>query len=200
MTVKKTKKPVQQRSMQTVDTLLDAAAQILQTDGESAFNTNRVAERAGFSIGTLYQYFPNKNSIVEALAERERIVIEAAIKKAFIRQDPKTLEDAVRIVVHELINAFGRRRKLRRFVILQMVHLNLASSVLREMDTIGTDILKLMAMRGGVRIKSLSPTSIFVITRAIMGAIRAAIIEDCALLETEEFKDDVVRLAMGFLN
>jgi len=200
MTVKKTKKPVQQRSMQTVDTLLDAAAQILQTEGEGAFNTNRVAERAGFSIGTLYQYFPNKNSIVEALAERERITIEAAIKKAFIRQDPKTLEDAVRIAVHELINAFGRRRKLRRFVILQMVHLNLASSVLREMDTIGTGILKLMAMRGGVRIKSLSPTSIFVITRAIMGAIRAAIIEDCALLETEEFKDDVVRLAMGFLN
>ena len=200
MTVKKTKKPVQQRSMQTVDTLLDAAAQILQTEGEGAFNTNRVAERAGFSIGTLYQYFPNKNSIFEALAERERITIESAIKKAFIRQDPKTLEDAVRIVVHELINAFGRRRKLRRFVILQMVHLNLASSVLREMDTIGTGILKLMAMRGGVRIKSLSPTSIFVITRAIMGAIRAAIIEDCALLETEEFKDDVVRLAMGFLN
>ena len=200
MTVKKTKKPVQQRSIQTVDTLLDAAAQILQIDGESAFNTNRVAERAGFSIGTLYQYFPNKNSIVEALAERERIVIESAIKKAFIKEDPKTLEHAVRIVVHELINAFGRRRKLRRFIILQMVHLNLVSSALREMDAIGTDIVHLMGMRGGVKIKSLSPTSIFVVTRAIMGAIRAAIIEDSALFETQEFEDEVVRLAMGFLN
>ena len=52
----KRKNPTQARAQQTVGTILDAAAQILQTEGEAHFNTNRVAEKAGFSIGTLYQY------------------------------------------------------------------------------------------------------------------------------------------------
>ena len=73
------KTPVQERSKQTIETILDAATQVLQVEGEERFTTNRVAEKSGFSIGTLYQYFPNKNAIVEALAERERIAIEATV-------------------------------------------------------------------------------------------------------------------------
>ena len=84
----KRKNPTQARAQQTVGIILDAAAQILQTEGEAHFNTNRVAEKAGFSIGTLYQYFPNKNSIIEAIAERERIAIETSIQKALL--DAKT--------------------------------------------------------------------------------------------------------------
>ena len=73
------KSPTQARAEQTVDAILEAAAQILQSDGEERLNTNRIAERAGFSIGTLYQYFADKEAIVAALAERERDKILASI-------------------------------------------------------------------------------------------------------------------------
>ncbi|GDX39641.1 hypothetical protein LBMAG20_18560 [Methylocystaceae bacterium] len=57
----KRKIPTQARAQQTVGIILEAAAQILQFEGEAHFNTNRVAEKAGFSIGTLYQYFPRRS-------------------------------------------------------------------------------------------------------------------------------------------
>lgn len=54
-----------------VATLLEAAAQVLETKGLEGFNTNRVAERAGVSIGSLYQYFPGKDALTIALMRRE---------------------------------------------------------------------------------------------------------------------------------
>jgi AcrR family transcriptional regulator len=63
--------PRQARSRATYDAILEAASQILERDGPSAFNTNAVAERAGVSIGTLYQYFPDKEAVLLAAATRE---------------------------------------------------------------------------------------------------------------------------------
>jgi len=64
------RRPRQARAQATVDSILEAAAQVLQR-GVDDFNTNAVAERAGVSIGTLYQYFPNKDAILVAVARRE---------------------------------------------------------------------------------------------------------------------------------
>ena len=63
------KRPLQERSRSTVDVVLEAAAQVLERDGYTATTTDLIAERAGVSIGTLYQYFPNKDAILLALAQ-----------------------------------------------------------------------------------------------------------------------------------
>ena len=64
------KRPTQERSRQTVEAILEAAAHLLAERGYVATTTNHVAERAGVSIGSLYQYFPNKDALVVALEER----------------------------------------------------------------------------------------------------------------------------------
>ncbi|MDZ7926350.1 MAG: TetR/AcrR family transcriptional regulator [Agrobacterium sp.] len=64
------KEPRQERSKATVDAVIHAAARILSDCGWAGFTTNRVAETAGVSIGSLYQYFPDKISIVEAVRHR----------------------------------------------------------------------------------------------------------------------------------
>jgi AcrR family transcriptional regulator len=66
------KRPVQPRAVETVSAILEAAAQILEAHGLDAFNTNAVAERAGVSIGSLYQYFPGKDALLIALMRREK--------------------------------------------------------------------------------------------------------------------------------
>jgi AcrR family transcriptional regulator len=66
------KQPVQPRAMETYAWMLEAAAQILESQGIGAFNTNLVAERAGVSIGSLYQYFPGKDALLIALMRREK--------------------------------------------------------------------------------------------------------------------------------
>ena len=65
------RKPRQARSRATWEAIVEAAAQILERRGPTAFNTNEVAERAGVSIGTLYQYFEDKHAILAAAARRE---------------------------------------------------------------------------------------------------------------------------------
>ncbi len=58
---------------------MEAAARILETLGHAGFTTNAIAERAGVSVGSLYQYFPNKDAITRALIRRELGMLEAAI-------------------------------------------------------------------------------------------------------------------------
>ena len=78
------KRPLQARAQQTVEDVVEAAARILEGQGHDGFTTNAVAERAGVSIGTLYQYFPNKEALVGALIAREtaRLVHDAELASA----------------------------------------------------------------------------------------------------------------------
>jgi AcrR family transcriptional regulator len=80
------KLPRQARSNHTVQAILEAAAKVLSQGSLQALNTNRVAEVAGVSIGTLYQYFPNKSALVARLianAQRELVkAIESAVEQS----------------------------------------------------------------------------------------------------------------------
>src|ERR1700761_5486710 len=106
---KKRRIPRQSRAEETVSAILEAAAQILEAGGLAAFTTNAVAERAGVSIGTLYQYFADKQALLRALAEREIRRALAAIGTA-LRGDPQVPgEQRVRAMVRALVNAFSGR-------------------------------------------------------------------------------------------
>lgn len=80
------KTPRQARSEQTGAVILEAATRVLERDGAAAFNTNRVAERAGLSVGSLYQYFPNKAALLFALQEKE-IATTTAMLEAVLGDD-----------------------------------------------------------------------------------------------------------------
>jgi len=94
--------PRQQRSAATVDAIFAATVQILEREGQEAFNTNRVASVAGVSIGTLYQYFADKDGILLGLAEREAARIRCAIMEQLTVPWPASLG----AVVHAVLYAF----------------------------------------------------------------------------------------------
>lgn len=71
--------PEQRRSAATVDAILEAAARVLEARGAPGYNTNEIAGVAGVSIGSLYQYFPNKDAITGALIHRELLALLTAI-------------------------------------------------------------------------------------------------------------------------
>jgi AcrR family transcriptional regulator len=80
--IKPRKSPHQSRAADTVAAILEAAARILERGGLPAYNTNAVAERAGVSIGSLYQYFPNKDALTAALIQRETATLLTDIAQA----------------------------------------------------------------------------------------------------------------------
>ena len=73
------KPPVQKRSQVTVAAILEASAQVLRQHGYKSATTNRIANRAGVSVGTVYQYFSNKDEILDALLEQESDAYISAI-------------------------------------------------------------------------------------------------------------------------
>ncbi len=93
------KRPAQARSVALVEAILEAAAGILETSGLAALTTNEVAERAGVSIGSLYQYFPNKDAILASLITRQEIALRAAVERSFAQAMPGDFGSALRIVV-----------------------------------------------------------------------------------------------------
>ncbi|MGK5058747.1 TetR/AcrR family transcriptional regulator [Janthinobacterium sp. LB2P49] len=76
------KRPTQARSRAAVSAMLEAAARIIETRGWAALTTNHVAERSGFSIGSLYQYFPSKEVLLAELLRRERALLMHDIRQA----------------------------------------------------------------------------------------------------------------------
>lgn len=74
------RRPLQARSTALVQAILDASADIVQAEGLARLTTNRVAERAGVSIGSLYQYFPNRAAILAKLAIRAEGALRARVE------------------------------------------------------------------------------------------------------------------------
>lgn len=92
------RRPLQARSKDKVSWLLEAAAQVFRAEGYGA-TTNRIAERAGVSIGTLYEYFPNKEALLLALAERHVAEAESGIGAALEHSDLSALLPALQQAV-----------------------------------------------------------------------------------------------------
>jgi AcrR family transcriptional regulator len=93
------KQPRQQRAQVTHDAIVEAAAQVLAAGGLAQFNTNAVAARAGVSIGSLYQYFPNKDAVMVALIHRSQQRQLATFRQAALTTGTASLSAIVRALV-----------------------------------------------------------------------------------------------------
>lgn len=89
------KSPRQRRSAMVVESIYEAAARILEGSGLADLNTNAVAERAGVSVGSLYQYFPSKEAILAGLLRRKRSELLSEIRFVAANYATKTFEDTV---------------------------------------------------------------------------------------------------------
>ena len=105
--------PRQNRAEETVASILEASAQLLEKGGLAAFTTNAVAERAGVSIGTLYQYFADKQALLRAIAERELKTTLLAVATALRGDAQAPIEVRIRAMVRAIIHAFSGRQRAR---------------------------------------------------------------------------------------
>ena len=98
------KAPLQRRSAATVDAIIEAAARILEAKGFDGYTTNAVAACAGVSIGSLYQYFPNRDALTAALIEREtRVLLENVERAAWAPTATEVIEQLIdAAVAHQM--------------------------------------------------------------------------------------------------
>jgi AcrR family transcriptional regulator len=113
-TLKARKVPGQARSQETVSIILEASARILESDGLRGFNTNAIAARAGVSVGSLYQYFSNKDAIVLALIGSFEEALHDAVLRAAQGGRGQELKARLRLLVRALVTVHYRRPRLNR--------------------------------------------------------------------------------------
>ena len=193
----KRRTPRQARAAETVAAILEAAAQILERGGLAGFTTNAVAERAGVSIGTLYQYFADKGALLQALGEREMTAALASIGTALRGDARAPIEDRVRAVVRALINAFGGRQRARKAVVQAVLAQGNTIELLAPVAAFMAQAEAQQQPRSGLA--RLNREQAFVLSRALMGAIRAGVLEEVPFFKSRAFEDELVRLILSYL-
>lgn len=196
------KLPTQERAQRTIDMIFEATAQIVESEGEAGLSTNKVARKAGFSVGTLYQYFPTKEAILVSMigVERRRVMdeIQARLRQAV--QERAAPQQVLREHIRALVLAFGAGTGLKRAMIRLAWRMDRHEQVTQALRESAEHIAVALSQLQDPSLRPPTPAMIFVVTRAVMGTIRSAALEESPLLDTPAFEDELVRLAWGLIS
>ncbi|MGA7686453.1 MAG: TetR/AcrR family transcriptional regulator [Terriglobales bacterium] len=114
--------PVQERAQVTVEAMLDAAIKLLKRGGASSITTNRIAETAGVSIGSVYQYFPNKRAIFIALHDRHIRQVDSVMERRIAESGDATLEGLIASLIDGMIEAHAVDPELPHLLQAEVPH------------------------------------------------------------------------------
>ncbi len=185
--------PRQERARQTVATLFEATAQLLDRAGDGAVTTNRIAERAGFSIGTLYRYFSGKSALFRAMAIHEMERHEREICAAVAGTTADRVADIVRLAIHPTLRPFEGRAAVRR-ALLKAVFDNpdLGLRYERMVTRISRALVEAVAAKAHDATRHPTPEAEFIMLRGVVGAVRSDVLFGGGRVGTPDFEEALV--------
>lgn len=192
--VKVRKIPIQRRSQEMCEVLILATARVLMNTQESQnWSTNQVAKEAGVSVGSLYQYYPNKEALVAALIEK---YIENEIplirKKIDELKNEKNQAEAFKQVMLFLMGLYSKNKRLRKALVEYLPKVGLQSKM-QEIEThVGDMIYEYILKKEAEQNVKNEKVKKFILAKSIIGVLRAAVLENSALLEEEILAQEFV--------
>jgi len=195
------KAPRQQRSRVTVDAIVEAATRVLAHRGWARFTTNEIAAVAGVSVGSLYQYFPNKEALVAALVARHNRDILQLIRNAMKEVASSNLATAMRALVKAAVDAHLVDSALHRIFAEQVPRMGqLAKIEALQRETFLLIRAYLEERRDEISVRDLDSATFICVTTAEALTHEYVINKPDALADDRErFIDEVTRLLMGYL-
>lgn len=193
------KQPKQARSQETVRVILDGAIRVLNQEGSSAMTTTRVAEAAGVSVGTLYQYFSDRDAVLDALQDREFDRAVHMLKDNLGRADFSSSREQARAVVAGLLQLYRDSPGLHRVLAIDGMR------VAPQERVLAFDRKVIDSLRGffeltpfGVKREN-KHAAAFVLYQSVRATLLAAILEEPAGVTDEALTDEVTDLVVGHL-
>ena len=172
------KTPVQARSVASVDAILEATLQVLLQVGKERLTTTRVAARAGVSVGTLYQYFPNKSALLQAALKRHMVEVGEAVEVACKEQRGAGLQSMATALITAFLTA--KMKNAKTSVALYSVSSDVdGAKIVQQMGTrINHAILRMLATSS----ESLTtdPQLVASILQGMMAGVSRKILESSA--------------------
>lgn len=193
------KEPRQARSRATVDAILTATAQVLVEEGYDKATTNTIARRAGVSIGSLYQYFPNKEALVTALCERHMHETMRLLMGEIDGLQDAPLPEAIRRLIKVLLRIHAVEPELHRVLIEQVPRLG-GIGALAQLDRVIIDVIrsKLAQRQEKLRPRDLE-LAVFILVHSVQAVTHAAVLERPDALHDEALAAEVTDLILRYL-
>src|SRR5258707_3593393 len=184
----------QERSRATVDALLEATTRVLIKEGYDRASTNRIAEVAGVSIGSLYQYFPSKEALVAAVIDRHTQEISEVTRKALVKAAALPIEAAAREFVSVAIDGHRVNPRLHGVLAEQIPRVGRLENIEANVRD-GCALVRgyLEAHRDEIDDADLDPAA-FVVVTLVEALTHTAVLRRPDILPDEEaqrFLDDV---------
>lgn len=191
--------PKQQRSRETVGTILDAAAQLLVEDGYDKASTNRVAREAGVNIGTLYRYFPNKEMLFATLFERHVEQVAAAVDAKSRDLTDKSLPAAVRGLIEGMLEGVMVEPELHQ-ALIEQVPPDARPDQGRVLEERIQQIVRDYIESHKAEMRPKDPVlAAFVVVHTVRALTHAATLEHPEYLQDGLLVDEIVDLVVGYL-
>jgi AcrR family transcriptional regulator len=198
--IKPRKQPQQDRSRVTVEAILEATTHILTAEGYDKANTNRIAERAGISIGSLYQYFPNKESLMAALIEQHSNEMAELVETKLNNLFDSPLEIVVPELIKAVIAAHAINPRLHQVLSEEIPRLGKSIQMEQAQERIA-QILRSYLDRwsNSIQPQNLEMT-VFILCRTVDALSHAAVIEYPDFVKDDRFEIEVSNLLLCYLN
>ena len=193
------KLPKQSRSRVTVEAILAATTHILVEEGYDKANTNRIAEHAGISIGSLYQYFPNKESLMTALMDQHAQEMAELVGTKLDRLFDSPLEIAIPELITAVVAAHAINPRLHQ-VLSEEIPRSERSPQMHKADERVTTLIRayLERWRDQIQPQNIDLT-VFILSRTVDSLCHAAVIEHPHLVCDSQFEQEVSNLLLAYL-
>jgi AcrR family transcriptional regulator len=195
------KSALQKRSRLTVNSLIDATARILVREGYDKASTNRIAEVAGVSVGSLYQYFPSKEALVAALIDRHNQHVMHAVQGELAQAVNLPMQQAVRKLVAVAVKAHRVDPKLHRVLAEQIPRVGR----LEKLETFNRQNYVLFAAYLERHRDEIIPSDLelaaFVCVTSIEALTHTAVLHNKMVSQeaTQQLIEETTRLIVGYL-
>lgn len=200
MTDIKRKNHKQPRANFTIEALYEATAQLLEDKKTKNISTNKIAEKAGYSIGTLYRYFPNKEKLMITMAYHERDKVLKQIEAALAEVEKEPLDILIRRVVKILIGAFSGRRMIRKHLMVAVFKSGHFNVFMDAQDEIVHYIIHQMERLSHEAIRKPSPEIGYILSRSVMGVIRSMVMEESQRWNDPLIEEELVYLIKRYIS
>ena len=191
------KTPIQARSTVTVESISEATIQVLLSHGAERLTTTRVAERAGVSVGTLYQYYPNKQSLLFAVLENHLNRIAAKVEAACENARHQPLAEMIRQMVEAFCDAKMERADIS--VALYRISADVGGSTLAKRVTLRSQKAVQAMLDTAPDTKSLDKFAVEIMLSAMAGTMRSLLEAGPSPATVRKAREHLVLLCQSYM-
>lgn len=193
------RRPSQSRSQETVQALLEATARVLVEDGYDRASTNRIARVAGVSVGSLYQYYPNKEALIAALVDVHAEQMRGTFTQMLEDLGTADLEVAVRAMIRAIMEAHRVNPALHRTVLQQLPRVG-GREKMEEFQRFCQAVVETWLSMNARHVRPRNHRlAAFLLSHGVEAIVHEAVLAGGSFLKGEELEQELCELVIRYL-